>query len=301
MSHRKSKKSDEHNEVKEHSFMEGLIWNATGYTIARLQIGRDLIMRPHLPFQEFFSALKDMDETGSIIGKLDRNSLEKLAPEDRIPFLDFYTTTCITGLARKSGILDSLVRAGIITFQNPEKPGGPPGMADHPSLASILTPIKHEYPYFCNQFLGILQSRLETTLKKERLLDPKWFRSMSPGDDSMPVRPPGDKAAFERHIEKTRNFLTPRRIMSETRMAIIMYFDHEIKLENRILTRSFSNICLSHVFLWLLYLDLLEEITDDLLIGRPMLRRMMVDGLEEYVLTEEGRDALISTLTGEDK
>lgn len=285
---------------KHHSIAESIAWKLTAYELVQLKAGEDRARQPDLSPHEFYEALEFMDETGSVIKRLDANVLESIAPEDMNQFLDGYAVVCITAMARKSNLIDTLVKFQLIAFQNPDEFGDMPAMADYPRLASVLAPIKGEYPYFCNHFLGILQSRLEKTLGNARFLPPKRAGDILTDDKGATAFPDGSKAAFERRINLAKNFLAPRKLMTETRTAMTSYFENELKQEHGIVIKAFADLSVPHVFLWLLFMDIMDEIIDDLLIGKPMFQRVIVDGQEDYIPTKEGRDTPLSAITGED-
>jgi hypothetical protein len=300
MSHRKRVESPDDDEVIDHSPMENLIWDDTGMMIVRLLIGMEKITGPGRSIDDILSALNDMDETNTIIGQLDRSSLEKLGQDDWPPFLDFYANACITASARSSGVLDTLIKAQIIAFQNPKIPSVPPGMEDFPRLAPALAPIRHEYPYFCNLFLGLLQSRLTRTLKGNGLLSSKHFKAITSKVESATAQPPKNSKDFKRYIDKARSFLTGKKLMMETQTAIMTYSEQVLNLNNRLLTQSLSDLCLKPIFLWLVYQDLVDDLVTGILFGEPPLRRVVTNGKTDYVPAEECPDGRFSELHDED-
>jgi len=299
MSHRRHKRtiSDEQDEGL--SLAEGIIWKLTAYTLARLKTGEDRARQPNLSSRDFHEALKYMDESGSIIKRLDPNALESIAPDDLGRFLEFYAVACVTGMARKLKAVDTLVGYQMISFQNPGESQVSPALADCPRLSSVLAPIQCEYPFFCNLFLGILQSGLERTLGKERLLPSMKVDRRSQREKGASGHLDGTQADIERRIALAKEFLTPKKLLAETRTAIIRYFEQEIKQGPRILIKALAEINVSHVFIWLINTRILDELIDDLVMGQPLLHRIFVDGQEDYIPTEEGRDTPISAITDE--
>ena len=301
MSHRRHQKPGKNEEsVSFDGILKG------GWDVANMMLGlqgaaRKFKQESGHSSRDFFKILESLDESGTILKKMDRKAIESLRPDQVSPFIDFYTSACITRLA-KTGRADEIIQeTNLAAFQNPMKGRQPPMFEDHPELIPLLTPIRDEYPYFSNLFLGAFQSRLENLLAKASLLPSSKIVGLKVDPQKGYFGDVEQIIDLKRRSDGVVKHISPRLMMDETRKAILDFLDLGFGPKKGDLFDNIANLTAAFVFMWLIATGIVDEIMDGLLTGRPVLRRVSEDGMVGYEATEYGYDIPASFLTDEEK
>ena len=215
---------------------------------------------------DFWNVLETVDTISVVRNRLERSEVEKTPRSLWGPFLAQYTAACITGLARKVGVLDPLERSGLVIFPfagsgNPLRDIKPktfkPDPDDNSDDLPALVPVARDIPFFSADFLGLFQSRLDWLIANKRLFP----------------RPEGEITDITTLMKMTHESMKPARLYHETYTAIAQYLQLCQFKKDPARIDDIASTGAPFVFLWLTRLRLLDDIIDGLLLGSPIMKK----------------------------
>jgi len=261
----------------------------------------ELTERPDFQFQPYYHLLEALDQSRTILPRLDRKVIESLKPDVHEAFIRYYTAACVTGMARRPDALKTMVDYGLVTFKPRKDPQTLALMESCPELTPILAPISDDYPYFPDLFLGMYQSRLETILDRADLL--RYQLAKDPAKGASPTRRKPETAIMDdqERVLRASELLTPARVMNETREVLRHYLKATMYPKYHCLVDNIADISFIYMFMWLLSMGMFGEIIGGLLGGMPMLRKITRDDLKTYAPSESGTSAPFSLVEFEEE
>ena len=300
LSHRKHRKTGKTDKTVRFTGMMNTGWEVANMMLNHQGAARIFGQKPGRSSRDFFEILEALDESGTILKRLDKKAIRSLKPDLVNSFIDYYTSACVTGMAKKANALKIIREINLAAFQDRINMALPPAAEDHPELIPVLTPIRAEYPYSSNFFLGAFQSRLEDILAKGSVLPPSKIEGIK-GDIHGHYGDVEQIIDLNRRTDKVMKLISPKRMMDETRRAIIDYLNLSSKPANQALFEDIADLITTFVFIWLIATGIVDELMDGLLTGRPLLREVSKDGMSGYVASEYGRDIPASLLAEEEE
>jgi len=221
---------------------------------------------PKTALSDFWKILEEVDTISVVRDRLDRSEVERTPRELWATFLAQYAAACVTGMARKAGVLGPLERSGLVIFpfagsENPLRAIKPktftPDDAEQSDDMPALVPVARDIPFFSADFLGLFQSRLDWLMANKRLFP----------------RPEREITDITALVKMTHESMTPERLYYETRTAIAQYLLLSQVEKDKARIEGMAYTAAPFVFLWLIRLKLLDDIIDGLLLGLPIMNR----------------------------
>jgi len=289
MSHRKYKSPITENRADIRSKIDDNNWEAVSMVLDLFEVSRNLSQYPDLSPIDFCKHIESLDRSKFIFNQFDQSALESIAPKDRTQFLKYYHVACITGTARELNMLDILQKYRLAAFLHPAKAGERSSMINHPRLEPLLPPIRSAYPFFNNNFMGAIQTRLDDILSGAFILPHS--------SDSLRIESATNPKSHLERIKKAQDLLTTRKLLTETRIAIEKYLDIMILNKEPSLAEDVSDMCSPIVFLWLMSIGNFDEMIDALLKGKPLLTKVpLANGQYGYEIGEKRKGVHVACL-----
>jgi len=256
-------------------------WQFTAYLLDMREMALKNAKDPRFDPINFWKLIESLDTAKCVWNRLDRSAMEELPIEDRAVFLSRYIAACITAMARVPGILDVFTRSGMVRFDNVNVLIGrskDPEADRHFYNLPALAPISSEVPGFSGAFLGMLQGRLERLLRSRNLI------------------PTGvqDETDLKDRIIRAQAFIKVERLYGEARAASSEYLRGAYNGDEPGIIPVIASEGTPFLFMWLMSLNIIDELIDGLLRGEPYLKAIEgseKNGISNFIATEDGINA----------
>jgi hypothetical protein len=301
MSHRKRQKHNKDDTSKRRMKMMTLSADIAGDILDKKEDTLQITQQPGFPFELYYHQLEFLDNSKTILPRLDKKAIESIKKEDHEAFLNYFATACISGMARRPQALEVMEKYGIVMLPAKKEDQDLTVLEEYPELLPILGPIHNEYPYFSHLFLGMFQSRLEGILDKAGLLPYDITNAPSKVEPSLSDQLAEMSDETMQQVLKASELLPLRRLILETRNVLRKYLKMVLHSKDHILIDNIADISVTYVVLWLVCMGMFDEILAGLLGGKPVLHKISNDNADDYDIPKEGIDVGLLALKTEEE